>query len=156
MQDRAILAPTLELVEKVNDFVIDLMPGEYKEYLSCDTICKCDKDVGIDKRWVTTGFLNDIKCFGLPNHVLCLKVGVPVMLLTNIDVSSSLCNGTRLIIPSLGKNVISSQIVIGPHSGELVYITRMNLVASDANVSITFQRRQFPLVLCFAMTINKS
>jgi ATP-dependent DNA helicase PIF1 len=32
----------------------------------------------------------------------------------------------------------------------------MNLIPLDANVSITFQRRQFPLYLCFAMTINKS
>jgi ATP-dependent DNA helicase PIF1 len=148
-KDRAILAPTLELVEKVNDYVIDLMPGECKEYLSCDTICKCDEDVGIDKRWVTTEFFNDIKYSGLPNHVLRLKVGVLVMFLRNIDVSSSLCNGTRLIIQSLGKNVIDAQIVTGPHSRELVYITRMNLIPSDANVSITFQRRQFPLIVFF-------
>jgi ATP-dependent DNA helicase PIF1 len=155
-QDRAIVAPTLELVERVNDFVMTLIPGEEKEYLSCDTICKCDEDVGIDQRWITTEFLNDIKCFGMPNHKLHLKVGVLVMLLRNIDVSSGLCNGTRLTIASMGKNIIFAKVVNGPHSGEIVYITRMNLVPSDANVSITFQRRQFPLCLCFAMTINKS
>jgi ATP-dependent DNA helicase PIF1 len=54
------------------------------------------------------------------------------------------------------KNVISAQIVDVPHSRELVYITQMNLIPSDVSVSITLQRRQFPLVLCFAMTINKS
>lgn len=47
-------------------------------------------------------------------------------------------------------------MVNGSHSNERVCITRMNLIPSDANVSITFQRRQFPLCLCFAMTINKS
>jgi ATP-dependent DNA helicase PIF1 len=92
----------------------------------------------------------------MPNHRLVLKVGVPVMLLRNIDVASGLCNGTRLTVVSLGKNVIGAQVVNGSHSNERVYITRMNLVPSDANVSITFQRRQFPLCLCFAMTINKS
>jgi hypothetical protein len=155
-QDRAILAPTLEIVEKVNDYVIDLMPAEEREYLSCDTVCKCDDDVGVDRRWITTEFLNDIKCSGMPNHRLVLKVGVPVMLLRNIDVASGLCNGTRLTVVSLGKNVIGAQVVNGSHSNERVYITRMNLIPSDANVSITFQRRQFPLCLCFAMTINKS
>ena len=122
-QDRAILAPTLVLVERVNDFVMTLIPGEEKEYLSCDTICKCDEDVGIDQRWITTEFLNDIKCSGMPNHKLHLKVGVPVMLLKNIDVSSGLCNDTRLTIASMGKNIISATIVNVPHSGEIVYIT---------------------------------
>ena len=40
--------------------------------------------------------LNSINCSGLPPHKLILKVGVPVMLLRNIDQSSGLCNGTRL------------------------------------------------------------
>jgi ATP-dependent DNA helicase PIF1 len=148
-QDRAILAPTLQVVEKVNDYVMSLLPSEDKQYLSCDSICQCDEDVGIDRRWITTEFLNDIKCSGMPNHKLNLKLGVPVMLLRNIDVSSGLCNGTRLI-------VIGANIVNGPHHGERVYIPRSNLIPSDSNVNISFQRRQFPLCLCFAMSINKS
>jgi ATP-dependent DNA helicase PIF1 len=155
-QDRAILAPTLQVVEKVNDYVMCLLPSEDKQYLSCDSICQCDEDVGIDRRWITTEFLNDIKCSGMPNHKLRLKLGVPVMLLRNIDVSSGLCNGTRLMIVELGKNVIGADIVNGPHHGDRVYITRSNLIPSDSNVNISFQRRQFPLCLCFAMTINKS
>jgi len=155
-QDRAILAPTLELVEKVIDYVMSLVPGEEKEYLSCDTVLKCDEEAGIDRQWITPEFLNDIKCSGMPNHRLCFKVGVPVMLLRNIDVASGLCNGTRLTIVSLGKNVITAQVVNGSHSSEMAYIPRMNLIPSDSNAPIVFQRRQFPLCLCFAMTINKS
>ncbi|XP_045823935.1 uncharacterized protein LOC123916509 [Trifolium pratense] len=155
-QDRAILAPTLELVEKVNDYVMSLLSSEEKVYLSCDSVCYCDEDVGIDQRWITTEFLNDIKCSGMPNHKLRLKVGVPVMLLRNTDVSSGLCNGTRLTIVELGKKIIGAVIVNGPHSGEKVFIPRMRLMPSDSNVSISFQRWQYPLCLCFAMTINKS
>jgi ATP-dependent DNA helicase PIF1 len=135
---------------------MSLLPSEDKQYLSCDSICQCDEDVGIDRRWITTEFLNDIKCSRMPNHKLRLKLGVPVMLLRNIDVSSGLCNGTRLMIVELGKNVIGADIVNGPHHGDRVYITRSNLIPSDSNVNISFQRRQFPLCLCFAMTINKS
>jgi ATP-dependent DNA helicase PIF1 len=155
-QDRAILTPTLNFVEKVNDHIMSLLPNEDKEFLSCDTICKCDEDVGIDRRWITTEFLNEIKCSGLPNHRLHFKIGVPVMLMRNIDISSGLCNGTRLIVTELGKNFIGATIVNGPHKGENVYIPRMNLIPSESNVAIVFQRRQFPLSLCFAMTINKS
>jgi ATP-dependent DNA helicase PIF1 len=155
-QNRAILAPTLHFVEKVNDYVMSLLPSEEREYLSCDSICKCDEDIGVDRRWITTEFLNDIKCSGMPNHRLKFKIGVPVMLLRNIDFSSGLCNGTRLIVTELGQNIIGGQIVNGPHSGKTAYIPRQNLIPSDATVSITFQRRQFPLCLSFAMSINKS
>jgi len=92
----------------------------------------------------------------MPLHRLRLKVGVPVMLLTKIDVSSGLCNGAQLTIFLLGKNFIGAQLINEPHSGERVYLTRTNLVSSDANVPITFQRMQFPPCLCFTMTINKS
>lgn len=70
-QDRAILAPILDLVEKVNDYIMGMIPGDEKEYLSADSVCKCDDDIGLD----------DIKCSGMPNHKLMLKVSVPIMLL---------------------------------------------------------------------------
>ena len=48
-----------------------------------------------------TGFLNKLEIPGLPNHVLHLKIGDPIMLLRNIDPSRGLCNGTRLIVTQL-------------------------------------------------------
>jgi ATP-dependent DNA helicase PIF1 len=155
-KERVVLAPTLDVVQQVNDHVLSIMPGDSKEYLSCDAVCKGDGDAGIDQRWITTEFLNDIKCSGMPNHKLILKVEVSVMLLRNIDVSSGLCNGTRLIVNHLGTNIIGVVVVTGTNIGDKVFIPRMNLIPSDANVYVSFQRRQFPLCLCFAMTINKS
>lgn len=49
------------------------------------------------------------------------------MLMRNIDQSSSLCNGIRLIASELGTNVIGAKVATGTHIGEKVYITRMNL-----------------------------
>lgn len=73
--------------------------------------------------------------------ILHLQVGVPVMLLRNIDQSSGLCNGTKLIITRLrGK----------------VFILRMSPTPSDARISFKFQRRQFSIIVFFAITINKS
>jgi len=57
--------------------------------------------------------LNDIKCSGIPNHRIKLKVGVPIMLLRNIDQANGLCNGTRLQVNDLGKNVISATVITG-------------------------------------------
>lgn len=155
-EDRAILALTLEVVDKVNEFVLSLIPSEEKEYLSCDSICRVDRQMGVDSNWLTLEFLNDIKRSGLPSHRLVLKKGILAMLMRNIDMSSGLCNGTRLIVVELGLNIIVDTVVVGNHVGNKVYIPRMNLMLSDSNIPMKFQHRQFPLCLCFAMTINKS
>ncbi|XP_072088186.1 uncharacterized protein [Arachis hypogaea] len=155
-EDRAILAATIEIVEEINDHIVNLLPGEMKEYLSSDCICGTDANVDIDLNWINVEFLNQIKCSVLPNHSLKLKVGAPVILLRNIDPAGGLCNGTRLIVHSLGRNVITADIVSGSNVGDRVFISRMNLIPSDSGLPFKFQRRQFPLLLCFAMTINKS
>ncbi|RYR77671.1 hypothetical protein Ahy_A01g002228 [Arachis hypogaea] len=127
-QSRAILAPTLKSVKKVNDFVLTIFLGMEKEYLSSDTTCQADEN----EDWFTPEFLNDIKCSGLLNHKLTLKPGVAVMLLRNIDQTSGLCNGTRLIVNKLGSNVIGATVVTGRNIGDKVYIPRMNLIPSDS------------------------
>ncbi|PNY15928.1 ATP-dependent DNA helicase PIF1 [Trifolium pratense] len=155
-EDQSILAPTLEVVEQVNDFVLSMIPGEEKSYLSCDTPCKSDEDYEVQSDWFTSEFLNDIQCSGVPNHRLTLKVGVPIMLLRNIDQASGLCNGTRLQVRDLGKNIIKASIITGKHAGDMVFLPRMDLVPNDSGLPFKFSRRQFPICLCFAMTINKS
>ncbi|XP_057432856.1 uncharacterized protein LOC130725664 [Lotus japonicus] len=84
-QGRAILAPTLESVEEINNFMLAMIPGDETEYLSYDTPCKSDEDSGVNAEWFTYEFLNDYKCSGIPNHQIKLKVGVPIMLIRNID-----------------------------------------------------------------------
>ncbi|XP_057455304.1 uncharacterized protein LOC130746629 isoform X2 [Lotus japonicus] len=155
-EERAILAPTLESVEVVNNEMLCKIPGCVKEYLSCDSTCKSDEDSEIEAEWFTSEFLNNIKCSGIPNHKLLLKVGVPIMLLRNIDQAGGLCNGTRMVVKGLGKNVIVANVVSGKQLGEKVLISRMDLVPTDSGSPFKFVRRQFPISLCFAMTINKS
>ncbi|XP_057458980.1 uncharacterized protein LOC130749617 [Lotus japonicus] len=47
-QERAIIAPTLECVEEINNFMLAMIPGDETEYLSCDTPCKSDEDSGVN------------------------------------------------------------------------------------------------------------
>ncbi|GJU80129.1 ATP-dependent DNA helicase PIF1-like protein [Tanacetum coccineum] len=88
--------------------------------------------------------------------MLALKVGAPVMLLRNIDQSAGLCNGTRLRITKLGERCIEAEIITGTKVGEKVILTRMKLSPSDKRIPFKINRRQFPISVCFAMTINKS
>ncbi|KAH0682656.1 hypothetical protein KY285_020165 [Solanum tuberosum] len=156
LQQRAILAPNLDMVESINQYMISLNHNPEKSYLSSDKICKSDHTYSALEHVHTPDFLNTIKCSGVPNHSITLKVGVPVMLLRNIDQAAGLCNGTRLIVTKLGNQVIEAKILSGQMAGQKVFIPRMTLTPSDARIPFKFQRRQFPITVSFAMTINKS
>ncbi|KAL3621251.1 hypothetical protein CASFOL_036163 [Castilleja foliolosa] len=84
------------------------------------------------------------------------QVYIPVMLLRNIDLGMGLSNGTRLLITRLGLHVLEGRIITGTNSGERVIIPRLSLTPSDVKVPFKFQRRQFPVMISYAMTINKS
>jgi len=68
-----------------------------------------------------------------------LKVGVPVMLLRNIDQANGLCNGTRLQVNDLGKNVISATVITGKNVGDKIFIPRMKLTPFDSSIPFKFQ-----------------
>ena len=83
-------------------------------------------------------------------------MGAPFMLLRNLNQKKGLCNGTRLIVPYLGERVIRGEIVTGSHIGHKVDLPRIILSESVTKHPFTLERRQFPIRLCYAMTINKS
>ena len=70
--------------------------------------------------------------------------------------TNGLCNGTRLTVTHLGKSTIVAIVITGKMAGTRVFIPMMNLIPSDPGLPFKFRRRQFPLTLCLAMTINKS
>ncbi|KAL3614915.1 hypothetical protein CASFOL_040576 [Castilleja foliolosa] len=154
--DKAILAPTLDVVDAVNEYMIEKMSGDCHKYFSSNTVCKSDSAGDMLGDVHTPEFLNSIKCSGVPNHELNLKVGTPVMLLRNIDPSNGLCNGTRLLITRLGSYVLECKILTGHNAGEKVLLPRLSLTPSEVRVPFKFQRRQFPVMISYAMTINKS
>ncbi|XP_047949496.1 uncharacterized protein LOC125195385 [Salvia hispanica] len=124
--------------------------------MSSDSIAHSDSTSGGLAALHSVEFLNNLKCSGTPNHELLLKVGTPVMLLRNIDHSNGLCNGTRLLITRLGDYVLEAQVLAGHNVGHKVLIPRMSLIPSDPRLPFKLQRRQFPVAVSYAMTINKS
>jgi ATP-dependent DNA helicase PIF1 len=155
-QQRAILAPTHDVVGCINDKLLEMMPGEETIYLSSDGLCETEQTTEIDSALFSTEVINTLKLAGLPNHMLVLKVGVPVMLLRNLDQQNGLCNGTRLQVVKLGKHVIEAKIITGTNIGQHTLISRLKMTPSDKRIPVKICRKQFPISVCFAMTINKS
>ncbi|XP_048491405.1 uncharacterized protein LOC125492733 [Beta vulgaris subsp. vulgaris] len=52
-QERAILAPTYEIVEMVNDYVLSYLPGDEKVYLISDAISNIEGNLGASKIYST-------------------------------------------------------------------------------------------------------
>ena len=92
---------------------------------------------------------------GLPPHVLDLKYGMPVMLLRSMK-PPELMNGTRCIIHNCNRHFVEVVIAAGIYSGQYHSIPRIPLRPSDTMFPFQFERKQFPLRPCFAMTINKA
>ncbi|XP_035834244.1 ATP-dependent DNA helicase PIF1-like [Helianthus annuus] len=155
-QQRAILAPTNEVVDSINTELLNSMPGEEKIYLSSDTLCESEDQTDLNMALFPPDVLNKLHLSGLPNHKLVLKVGAPVMLLRNIDQTNGLCNDTRLQVTKVGKLVIEAKIITGNNISHHTLISRLKMTPSDKRIPVKIARRQFPLSLCFAMTINKS
>jgi ATP-dependent DNA helicase PIF1 len=92
----------------------------------------------------------------MPSHKLPFKIGAPVMLLHNLDPSDGLCNGTHLIVRRFTMRVIEVEIITGKGVGNVAFIPRIKFISDNNGLPFTFARKQFPLRLAYAMTINKS
>nr|XP_051218929.1 uncharacterized protein LOC127336183 [Lolium perenne] len=151
MSARAILSTKNDHVDNLNKNMIDRFPGQAKVYYSFDSV---EDDA---RNNYPLDYLNSLTPNGLPPHDLKLKINCPVILLRNLDPHNGLCNGTRLMIRAFQDNAIDADIVGGQHAGNRVFIPRIPLSPSeDISLPFKFKRKQFPVRLSFAMTINKA
>ncbi|XP_045498452.1 uncharacterized protein LOC123696361 [Colias croceus] len=146
--ERAILTPKNDQTAAINECILSEIEGNEVVYTSINTVVEQD-----DATHYPVEFLNSLSASGLPAHTIKLKVGVPIMLLRNLS-PPKLCNGTRLKVISLHRHTIEAEILTGCGVGEAVFIPRIPLIPH--NFPFQFKRVQFPVSVCFAMTINKS
>ncbi|XP_031106200.1 uncharacterized protein LOC116010839 [Ipomoea triloba] len=74
LEKKAILAPILDVVDSINEYMTSLNTYEGNTYFIFDGACKSDSNVDLLADVYTPEFLNGIKCSGVPNHELRLKV----------------------------------------------------------------------------------
>ena len=150
----AILSSRNDDVNEINGKVINILgPDTEKEYTSIDSAD--DYENGALHESLLQEYLNKLCPLSLPPYELRLRQNAVVMLIRNLSISEGLCNGTRLLILNTTDNALRCEILTGDKAKEIVFLSRITLY-SENDYPFTFKRRQFPVKLAFAMTINKS
>lgn len=72
-----------------------------------------------------------------------------------MDIKHGLCNGTRLKVLKMHKNILELEVLNGFFKSKRVLLPRIDLI-NEIDFPFKFKRRQFPIRLAFSMTINKS
>ncbi|XP_043266625.1 ATP-dependent DNA helicase pif1-like [Venturia canescens] len=152
---RAILSARNVDVDEINSRVMDLFDQNTERLqTSVDSTENCGDNDQINHT-VLPEYLNTLSPPGLPPHELRLRKNGIIMLIRNLSINEGLYNGTRLMILELGNTILRCEILSGDKSGEVVFLHRITLYCEN-DYSFTFKRRQFPVKVAFAMTINKS
>ena len=150
--ERAILTPLNRDVDAINEAILQGCPGD--DYITCfsaDSVGEEDSETEYPIE-----YLNSLCPTGLPPHKLVLKVGAPIMLLRNIRGHRGACNGAKLILNEIKKFTLIAEFVSGDFKGQKIALSRLPLCPSDGVYPFELTRRQYPVRLAFAMTINKS
>jgi ATP-dependent DNA helicase PIF1 len=153
---RLILAPLNSDVTRINNICCDRFPGSYTTSHSIDSMEADDDGMASDEA-IPEEVLKTFCFLGFPVSCLKLKVGIPVILLRNLNLSRGLSNGTRLLVQAIADHVLWCRILTGSQVGDEVMIPKIVLThKADHVYGVSFSRYQFPVSPAFALTINKA
>ena len=151
---RSLLTTLNTAVTELNAVILPRLPGQIQTYQSVDLLDRSSA-AATDLDDFPVEQLQSIDLASLPPSQLSLKLGAPVLLLRNLCPQQGLCNGSRMVITALRTHCIEVRLLGGDFDGQLRVIPRIKLCATDTALGIPLSRKQFPVRLCFAMTINK-
>src|SRR5271170_3677616 len=124
--------------------VAALIPSEWAE--PCD-----DEAFHMDNE-----YLHTLEASGIPPARLTLKVGAPVILMRNMNPAKGFCNSTRCIVKRMHSRALEIEIASGEFQGRSTTLPRILCNSKTSDFGFILTRRQFPVQLCFAISINKS
>ena len=156
-RSRAILSWKNDTVAELDTHILKDLPGEehvFESVNQADYPSENGDNQGGHK--LPIEFLQSINISSLPPAQLRLKTDTPVMLMRNLHDWDGLCNGTRSVITRLHRHCIEARILDGEFDGQPQVLFRASLTTNEGDFPFLLTRKQFPIRICFAMTVNKS
>ncbi|CAN0386694.1 unnamed protein product, partial [Scytosiphon promiscuus] len=147
---RGILSPTNISTDEMNEHILNLLPADRQILSSSNNLLIKSNPTDIAE--VTPEFLQSVDVTGVPPHYLSLKVGCVVMFVRNVNFACGIVNGRKGIVSAISPRIVDVKMIA--EGSPLVKIPRITF--EGGRQGLTFHRQQFPLRVCYAMTINKS
>jgi ATP-dependent DNA helicase PIF1 len=156
MGECAIIASTNARVDYWNNKVQLLNLNPTHSLMSKDILDQCDDPHDYLKKMMTPEVLSKFNTNDIPPHQLDLKVGDICILLRNFDREVGLTSNCRVRILQISHHVVRVQTLDDayPITASLPRLTFKAQLPYGR--SFTISRRQFPLKLCYSITVNRS
>jgi len=152
---RAILAFRNETVNEFNNILLDRMPGLDHRFEAVNHVEMREEDAVSEP--FSAESLQSIELASIPPSCLKLTIAAPVILIRNLSPKQGLCNGTRMRVLGIGRNCLQVAILGSKWDGEVRLLSRIKLTTSEEDLPFILEKKkQFPIRVCFAMTVNKS
>lgn len=126
----------------INHDTLHQLPSIQRSYRSSNTVTDINLIANLPK-----GFLHPQDPPNLPPHESILKVECPLILLRTLN-APNLCKGTRMVVKQIMNLMFEVEIITCFELKDNAFIYPFIL--------FPMKKRQFPLKLSFAMTLNKT
>lgn len=150
--ERTILTVCSADVDYMNRECIKRLYNGYNIYEGVNFFRKLDSE-SPSRFYSFDEMMDNVPKYFPPNVLQLNKSNCPIMLCQSYK---GLTQGTKLIVKNLTKRTIVAEIGSGRRKGKLINIHRVSSVKIFPRANLEFVRRQFPVTLAFAMTINKA
>ena len=158
LHKRAIMAATNDQVDNWNQQIQSLNPNTMVDFFSTDTLADIDDSVGNLKALITPEILHRYDIPNVPSHKLSLKCGdicLIIRTLRGCGNKVALSTNTRVKIVEIKSSCIRvltlTKVPCHVNIPRIIFKFRLT-----SNESYYMHRKQYPLRLAYAMTINKS
>ena len=151
---RAILSFHNETVHDFNSVLLEKMPGVEHRFEAVNNV-NVDESAAAAEPFAVE-YLHSINLASIPPSCFKLKIGAPLILLRNLSPREGMCNGTRMRILGISRTCLQVAILGGKFDGMIPLLPRIKLTTTEEDLLFILEQTQFPVHLCFAMTVNKS
>jgi len=151
---RAILIFRNERVNDYNNILWEKMPGVEHRYEAVNHVNIGEYAAAAEPFAVE--YLPSICLASIPPSSLRLKIGAPLIPIRNLSPMEGLCNGTKIRVVGIRRTGLEVAILGIMFDGMIRLLPRIKLTPTNEDLPFILERTEFPVRLCFAMTVYKS
>ncbi|GJT88846.1 ATP-dependent DNA helicase PIF1-like protein [Tanacetum coccineum] len=156
LKELAILTLRNDDVDEINNCMFNKLAEKSVTYNSADEIYKASTESLDQQQLYPTKFLNTLNFSGMPPHALCLKKELPIMLLRNVNPHKGTMQWNSVDHYSTRQIRNSCKNTYWISCGLQRAYTQNHNNIKPIKMALCFEKRQYPVKPCYAMTINKS